>query len=181
MWAAAAVVASGAFAQQAPPAGPGWTGLTHPEDVILARQELMIEAERLMRPIDSFTAGEAADESDLRSAAETIHHIMLAVPHLFPPPTNRHDPTAAEPVTLALPAIWQDFAAFYALATAASHAATTLAGSSDAAALVADGRALRAACDGCHAPFLRPYVPAQITEEDLEFDFDSIFEGSAEE
>lgn len=160
----------------APADGPGWTGLTTPEDVILARQALMTEMERLMRPIDSFTAGEPADPADLRSAAVTISQILLALPHLFPPTTNRYDPAAATPVTIALPAIWQDFPTFSALAAAASAAATTAASATDAQALKAGGQNLRGACDACHAPFLRPYAPATVTDEDAQFDFDALFE-----
>ena len=37
------------FAAAATPAGPGWTGLTKPKDVILARAELMEHMEEAMR------------------------------------------------------------------------------------------------------------------------------------
>jgi cytochrome c556 len=176
---AAGFASFGRAEDPAPADGPGWTGLTNPEDVILARQALMTEMERLMQPIDSLTAGEPADPDELRSAATTIAQVLLALPHLFPPTTNRYDPAAATPVTIAMPAIWQDFPTFRALADAASAAATTLASATDADALAAGSQRLRAACDACHAPFLRPYVPSTVTDEDREFDFDALFETDA--
>ena len=73
-----------------------------------------------------------------------------------------------------MPAIWQQFAAFYALAAHASATATKLAALTDAQSLRAAGTELRAACDACHAPYLRPYVASSVSESDLEFDFDSV-------
>ena len=43
--------------------------------------------------------------------------MLLAVPLLFPPTTNLYDPKAETPTTIALPAIWQSFPAFYAFWT----------------------------------------------------------------
>jgi len=158
----------------APTDGPGWTGITQPREIIAVRQALMIEIERLLQPIDSFTAGQPAELADLRSAATTIAPMLLVTPHLFPPTTNLYDSSAEQPATLAMPAIWQNFAAFAALATASSAAAATLADTADAEELRAAARALRATCDACHAPYLRPYVASKVGKEDLEFDFDSV-------
>lgn len=33
---------------------------------------------------------------------------------------------------------------------------------------------LRASCDACHAAFMKPYTPPVVTEEDREFDFESV-------
>ena len=145
--------------------------------VIAERQALMAELESLMRPIDSFTVGEALDQKELRAAAATISQELLALPKLFPPDTNLYDPAVATPATLALPAIWQNFSAFTALAESASAAATKVSNAHDADELRAAALALRAACDACHAPFLRPYQPSTVSSEDLEFDFDAVFEG----
>jgi cytochrome c556 len=168
-----AAVASTTIAADAPPSEPGWTGLTAPTDVIAARQGLMAEMERLMEPIDSFTIGQPADPSDLRSAAETISRILLALPHLFPPTTNLYDPAVEAPATIALPAVWRDFAAFYALAETASRSASSLASKDDAEDLRTAAMSLRAACDACHATFLRPYVAETASPADADFDFDS--------
>lgn len=155
---------------------PGWTGLSKPQDEITARQGLMAEMERLMEPIDSYTIGQAADAESLRSAAQTIARILAALPHLFPPPTNLYDPKAEEPVTIALPAIWDNFPSFYAFAEAASQSAAGMAAKSTPEELRAAAAGLRAACDACHTPFLRAYVPATVNEDDAKFDFNSIFE-----
>lgn len=146
-------------------------------EIIAERQALMTELENLMRPLDSFTAGEAHDRAELRSASVTMSEKLRTLPRLFPPATNLYDPAAATPVTLALPSIWQDFATFSALAEGASTAATNVSTAGDPAELRAAGLALRTACDACHALYLRPYEPATVSSEDLEFDFDALFEG----
>jgi cytochrome c556 len=158
-----------------PSNAPGWTGVTNIEDVILARQALMLEIERLMRPLDSFTVGEPADPEDLRSAATTISQMLLAVPHLFPPTTNLYDESSDTPITIALPSIWQDFPTFYALAGAAVSSATALSTMKSTEEITAGSLNLRGSCDACHALFLRPYEASTVTKEDLEFDFDSLF------
>lgn len=177
---AALTIAALGSADEPPPAGPGWTGVTRPQDVIAARQALMFEMERLMQPIDSFTVGEPAEPSALTSAATSVAEMLQAVPHLFPPTTNLYDPDAEAPPTIALPAIWQDFDAFYALAGAASAAAKNLASTTGTEPLKAAGRNLRSTCDACHTLFLRTYVPDTVNEEDRDFDFDAIFEDNPE-
>ncbi|MBN1241014.1 MAG: cytochrome c [Gammaproteobacteria bacterium] len=159
-----------------PADGPAWTGTSHPEDVIAARQALMYEIEQSMKPLDAYAAGEAGDPEKLKAAAGTIAAMLLAVPHLFPPTTNLYDSAAETPATLALPAIWQDFPAFYDLSSAAADAASNAASVTGDAGLSGAATALRGACDGCHALYLRPYEPAEVSSEDLEFDFDSVFD-----
>jgi len=155
--------------------GPGWTGVTSPKDVIAARGELMEEIEHLMQPIDTFQVVDTDDLNGLRLNANTVHVMLLAVPHLFPPTTNLYDPKAETPATLALPAIWQDFDTFYRLAAAASKAAETMADTpAGKQQLRAEGLALRASCDACHALFLRPYHESKATDADFNFDFDSV-------
>jgi cytochrome c556 len=165
-----------ASAAEAPvPEGPGWTGLTEPEEVIEARRVLMTEAERLIAPIDAFTIGTPADPMVLRDNARAIEALLLALPHLFPPTTNRYDPTVLEPPTTALPAIWDNFDAFLAQAEAAEMAAAALIEAADDESLRAASVRLRGACDACHAAYMKPYVPPKPTAEDFEFDFDSLF------
>jgi cytochrome c556 len=158
----------------APDSDPSWTGIAEPEELIEARRVLMDRAEELMKPIDGFTVGESADPQELRANAMTIEAMLLAVPHLFPPTTNRFDPEAHDPPTLALPAIWQRFAAFETFAENAERAATALAMSEDGEPLRAASAQLRSACDACHAGFMKPYTPPVVTDEDKEFDFDSV-------
>ncbi len=161
-------------ADPAPKEGPGWTGLTEPEEVIEAREGLMVEIERIMRPLDSYTIGEPAAPDELRSIAQTVSQMLLALPHLFPPTTNLYDPNVPIPKTLALPAIWQNWASFEKLAEAAEVQAGKITTMKTPDELKAGALALRATCDACHALYLRPYVPAKVTDEDLNFDFDSV-------
>ena len=115
-------------ADVAPGKGQGWTGVTNPQDVIHARQELMGHIEELMEPIDTITLkGKPVTNPDaLRESAGVIGAMLLSLPHLFPPTTNRYDPKVEQPETLALPGIWKDFPTFYKLAAAASTTAEAM-------------------------------------------------------
>ena len=152
-----------------------WTGETRPAEVIVARQELMEHIEELMEPIDSLQVGSTPDPAKVAQHAEVIGAMLTAVPHLFPPTTNLYDPSSIEPKTLALPAVWTDFDSFYQLARAAAAAAARLAKAEGMDAQRDAAIALRGTCDGCHALFLRKYVPPKVLPSDLEFDFDSVF------
>lgn len=158
----------------APAAAPGWTGLAKPRDVITARGKLMEGMERLMEPIDTITvqSGPVKNVDVLHRNADTIADMLTAVPHLFPPTTNLYDPKSQTPATIALPAIWQNFDAFYQLAGAASKAAREMAGTSGDKSLRAASLKLRASCDACHALFLRKYEPPKAQASDEQFDFD---------
>ena len=170
-----ASVAPTAGAAVAPGSEPGWTGITEPNEVIEARRALMTQVETLMKPIDSFIVGEPADAATLRTNATTIEPMLLALPHLFPPTTNLFDPEAHDPPTTALPTIWQRFPAFQTFAESAERAAAALAKSEDGEQPLRDASArLRASCDACHAAFMKPYTPPVVTEEDRNFDFDSV-------
>jgi cytochrome c556 len=153
----------------------GWTGLSEPDEVIEARRVLMIQMEPLMRPIDEFTAGGPGDPPGLRAAAAALEAMLMASAHLFPPTTNQFDPAVRESPTYALPDVWEHFETFRSMFEAAETAAATMAAAEDEEALRTGGRSLRTSCDNCHAVFTRPYTPPQVTPEDLEFDFDSMF------
>lgn len=173
------VVWQGSAAQSEAPApaeGPGWTGLTDPAAVIAARQALMLAIEERMLPIDLYTVDDSIEPEVVTANAATIAAMLEATPHLYPPTTNLYDPDANYPQTLALPQIWADFATFAAMADASVAAAHELADGGEPATLGARSTKLRATCDGCHALHLRPYVPSQVSEEDLNFDFDSLFD-----
>src|SRR5690606_41274772 len=83
--------------------GAGWTGATHAEDIVAARRAVMLEIERLMRPLDAHAAGEPGDPDRLREAAGTISTFLLTVPHLFPPTTDLYAPDAAIRASVAGP------------------------------------------------------------------------------
>jgi cytochrome c556 len=151
-------------------------GLAKSAEIIEARRVLMRQIQQLMKPIDAFTVEETGDLPALRSAAAAIEAMMLAFPHLFPPATNLFDSSLSESPTTALPAVWDAFSTFRTFAETSERAAAAAAASTDAQSLRSAGRALRASCDGCHARFAKPYTPPRVTQEDLDFDFDSIFE-----
>lgn len=147
-----------------------------PEDIIAAREALMVQAEELMKPIDTYTVDDAIDPDLMRTNANAVAAMLQALPNLFPERTNLYDAGADSPATLALPGIWENFASFYGLAEAASAAATKLAETYDADELRAASLGLRASCDACHSLYLLPYEEPTVTQEERDFDFDSIFE-----
>jgi len=169
----AASVGVARAADPAPTGGPGWTGLTQPKAVIAARQELMEHVEILMEPIDTITVKPVKNEDQLRSNAQAIGAMLTALPHLFPPTTNRFDAKAKEPETLALPAIWRIFDTFQKLATSATHAAEAMSEAHGSQELRKASLRLRASCDACHALFLRPYTGPKSQDSDYQFDFES--------
>ena len=175
---AAAAISANAVADEndVPADAPGWTGVTHPEDVTIARQVLMVGMSRLMAPIDAYAVGAHDDPDEVRDAAATIGEMMIAFPHLFPPTTNLYDPNADLPVTAALPVIWEQFPAFYAMSAAAQTAAESLAVAAEVDAIRAGAERLRATCDGCHAVYLEQYTPPVPGDADVDFDFDAFFE-----
>lgn len=145
-----------------------------PGEIIEARRLLMLETERLMKPIDGYTIGEPVTPAELRSLATTLEPMLLALPHLFPASTDLFDPAVLDPPTIALPAIWQRFPAFRAMAVNAEHAAAQLrAASDDPQALKAASERLRTSCDACHRAFTQAYTPPVVTDADLTFDFES--------
>jgi cytochrome c556 len=160
-------------ADPAPTGGPGWTGLTQPQQVIVARQEIMEHAEILMEPIDTITVKEVTNADQLRTNAMAIEAMLTAFPHLFPPTTNLFDPKVTEPKTLALPAIWKDFDDFAKLAAAAATAAEAMSETHGKQQLRNASLRLRASCDACHTLFLRPYTGPTFQDSDYKFDFES--------
>jgi cytochrome c556 len=147
-------------------------GATDALEVIEARRILMLEAQRQMATIDNYILGMPADAATLKSEAQTIEALLLVLPHLFPPDTNLFDPATRESPTIALPAVWENFAAFAAMGVASETAAARLLAADGAEPLREAARALRASCDACHAAFMKPYVPPQVTDEDRNFDFE---------
>jgi cytochrome c556 len=146
---------------------------SHAKDIIAARRELMMRMGELIVPIDALQKVEQTDHHMLREHAELIASMLAATPHLFPPDTNLYDAAATDPATLAMPAIWQNFDAFYAMASVSATAAREFAKAEGTDAQLKTGAALRATCEACHAQYLRPYKPAAPEASDAEFDFDT--------
>ena len=164
-----ALAASAVLGQsEAPPDAPG---VTQPADIIAARTNLMLVLEQLMMPLDYFTAGDDYPLDVLQANANDIGTLLTVVPHLFPLSTNLYDPDAEIPETLALPAIWEDFATFQGMADAASATALAAASERDPDAFVTAALNIRAACTACHDQFVREYVPETVSDDDLNFDF----------
>lgn len=147
-----------------------------PESIIEARRALMSEMERLMLPIDLLTVGESVDNADPRSNATSIAQMLKAFVHLFPPATNLYDAAADMPVTLALPSVWDEPATFTAMSASAVAVAEELTAAEGNDATTSAAARLRSACDACHAVFLLPYTPPSVSSEDVDFDFDALFE-----
>ena len=152
--AAAAVVAVGvlagaALAQELPPA----------KDTIFARKILMGAIDMNMDEIETMLAAEGKlDLAEGREHAETISTMLMAFPHMFPPPTDQWKPGAdRDPATdtFAAPAVWTSFADFYQRATAASKLAFDASRAKRADEFKPLIAQLRAACDGCHAAYMK--------------------------
>lgn len=167
---------TGSSALVTPPAAratpeAGAPGVTAPLEIIEARRLLMLEAERQIKPIDMYTLGTSADPAALKAAAVTIETALITLPHLFPQSTNLFNSTNESP-TIALPAVWDNWASFEQLAVNAERAAEALVNADGDTALVSAAKNLRASCDACHQAFTKPYVPPRATEEDRNFDFE---------
>jgi len=137
---------------------PGLTGIDRAGDVAQARQLLMAGIEDEMRSIDLAAGGRDFPLDELKANAYRINVMMAAFPLLFPPQTKPSAEPNAVP-TSAAPEIWQDFEAFYGQSEAAAEVAfaASQAGGMDQFRELA-GK-LRAACDGCHAKYMRVEPP----------------------
>jgi cytochrome c556 len=131
-----------------------------PKDTIFARKILMgaigmnmDEIETMLAPGGKFETAEAVEHTD------TISIMLQSFPHLFPPSTNQWKPNDPDrdPATdtSASPELWRNFGDFYQRAQAASKFAldaTRAKHGNEFKALIGQ---LRAACNGCHAAYLK--------------------------
>jgi cytochrome c556 len=139
---------------------PGLTGIDRPDDVVQARQLLMDGIDAEMMPIDLATTGQQFPFDDLKSHANTISTMLSAFPHLFPPQTKPSvAPDGSPSTTAAALAIWQDFEDFYGKTQAAAMVAFDASQAGDIGQFRELGKKLRAACDGCHARYMRVDEP----------------------
>ena len=136
-------------------------GETHPADVVLARRVLMAGVGRNMDEITGML--EQAGPFDLNEArehADLISTMLLAFPHLFPVETNTWSKTLAEDdpahVSLALPAVWENYGDFTARAQRASQTALDASFASTAEQFKALAEDLQQACNSCHQKYRRP-------------------------
>jgi cytochrome c556 len=140
---------------------PGLTGIDRADEVIQARQLLMDGIDADMMAIDLFGAGQDYPLAELTARADRISTSLTAFPHLFPPQTKPGKTADGSPSpTTATPAIWERFDDFYGKAQAAAKLAYETSQAANANALKEQGAKLRAACDGCHAQYMRVEPPS---------------------
>ena len=128
-------------------------------DAIFSRKIMMDTINNQMNELEGMLA--SADKLDLveaREHADLISVMLMAFPHLFPPATNQWQPNVQRDAgrdTYAAPAVWTNFADFYARAGRASkiaYNASRARHESDFRMLIAE---LRGACNACHAAYLK--------------------------
>ncbi|MEJ1160577.1 cytochrome c [Prosthecomicrobium sp. N25] len=133
------------------------------DDIVQARQLLMDAVEERVTALDGLAAGGTGPLKDLTERAYLISTLIAAFPHLFPDGTRPDQIGPDGTATNALPSVWARYDAFYDLARTASAAALEASQAKDQAGVAKGARALRQACDGCHAGFMgstgQPSVP----------------------
>jgi len=128
------------------------------KDAIFARKILMDAIGRNMDELEGMTASDKVNLAEGNEHADNISIMLMAFPHLFAAGTNQWKPGAERDPgrdTYASPDLWTNYADFYAQAANASKIAykASRAKQEDAfKTFVAD---LRAACDSCHAVYLK--------------------------
>jgi cytochrome c556 len=130
-----------------------------PSDAIFARKTVMDTLSSKMDAIEAATA--STGKIDLAAAneqADTVSVLLMAFPHLFPAATNQWKPNVDKDPgtdTFAAPEVWTKYADFYKQATEASKLAYDASRATQEAELRAVVAKLRAACDGCHATYMK--------------------------
>jgi cytochrome c556 len=131
-----------------------------PKDTIFARKILMGAIDMNMDEIETMLAPEGKLVlGDAQEHAETISTMLMAFPHLFPPPTNQWKPGAdRDPATdtFANPDLWSNFAEFYRRAGEASKIAWDASRAKRPDEFRSLIGQLRQRCNACHALNLKP-------------------------
>jgi cytochrome c556 len=144
----------------APVADASFTGRSHPDDVIMARQLLMDGNETAMGPIDRAAGGEDIPLAALKDQAYAIYTNLSAAPHLFPPETKPAvSPDGSPPATAATATVWEDFDGFYDQAMAAASTAYDASQASDIGKFRTLAMQIRMHCDSCHAKYMHVFDP----------------------
>jgi cytochrome c556 len=139
---------------------PGLTGTDRPDDVVMARQLVMDGVEEEMMAIEAPPAGKEPALSDLTAHAYRISTLLTVFPHLFPPQTKPVAAADGSPSTTAATAkIWENFDDFYAKSLAGATLAYDASQAENLDKFRENATKLRAACDGCHAQYMRVDEP----------------------
>lgn len=129
------------------------------KDTIFARKILMGAIDMNMDEIETMLAPEGKLVlTDAQEHAETISTMLMAFPHLFPPPTNQWKPGVdRDPATdtFANPDLWSNFSDFYQRATEASKIAWSASRAKRAEEFRPLIGQLRQRCNACHAVNLK--------------------------
>jgi len=137
----------------------GLTGGDRPDEVIMARQLLMEGMEEEMMVVELSVEGKDIKLPELQTRAYSMNRLLAAFPHLFPPQTK--PPTDGSPsLTSASPAIWENFDDFYSKVMAAAMVAFDAGQAADADKFKEQVKLLRAACDSCHAQYMKVEPPS---------------------
>jgi len=171
--AAAGILSTGLMAQDAAEAPPSAFA---PANTVAARQGLKIQVADMRAGIEAAVAnGDSESFESLAADFATIAAIVEAFPHLFPADTNPDAITAAglDVSTDASPAIWDDFAAFAAMAKSVAATARAASEAPDFESLAAASTGVWAACTSCHDAYL-VYDPFAAMEG-MNVDLDSPF------
>jgi len=146
-----AAICSMAMAQDAavPPA----------KDAIFARKIVMATIDMNMDEVETMLApGGKLNDADAREHLDIISVLLMAFPHLFPAATNQWKPGVDRDAaldTFASPELWAAFPDFYKRASSASKIAFDASRAKRADEFKALVGELRAACNGCHAVYLK--------------------------
>lgn len=143
-------IATAAPSQEMPPA----------KDTIFARKILMGSIDMNMDEIETMTAPDGTlNLAEGQEHADIVSIMLMSFPHMFPASTNQWTAGAdRDPATdtFASPDVWSNFADFYQRAQAASKLAFEASRAKrpdDFKPLIVQ---LRAACNGCHATYMKP-------------------------
>ena len=134
----------------------------------------MEEIQHLMQPIDTFQVVDTDNLNGFRFAANTVHVMLLALPHLFPPTTNLYDLGPTRPRRSRYRRSGRISTRFTASPLPPRKPRKPWPTRPPASSSYAPRVALRASCDACHALFLRPYHESKVSDADINFDFDSV-------
>jgi cytochrome c556 len=140
---------------------PGLTGTDRPEDVVMARQLLMDTVGAEMAPLDQAAGGNEFNFAEAQPRAYMISTLMTVFPHLFPPQTRPvTPPDGSPPSTAARPAVWESFDDFYEKAQSSATLAFDASRAENPEQFRDLAKKLRAACDACHAAYMRVEAPS---------------------